>query len=208
MAARHEEKKRTAIAVGLAAQEERRLRREASMATIRAQNQEVRNYAARVRYETRPEVRKDTRDFFQAKRDAAYRTEKMMQEVDRKERDKRTEAFLGRALMLRDDVRSSEEQARSARGKVSARRQAEADTVRQKLEEENKRKKRISDNVKRAIHDHHDAAIQARANPFRREGDSPELDYERGQRMQQSIRESLKARSRAHTVTSPGAVSA
>ena len=85
-AARYEEKRRTAEAVGIQAQEERRLRREATKATVRAQEQAAIDYAAQVRYDTRPDVRKETREYFQAQRDSKYKMERDKQEQDRAER--------------------------------------------------------------------------------------------------------------------------
>ena len=46
------------------------------MTTIRLQEQAARDFAARVRYETRPDVRNETREFFQAQRDDTCAEEK------------------------------------------------------------------------------------------------------------------------------------
>ena len=54
-------------------------RKEHAKSTQRREEQAAKDYAARVRHETRPEVRLEGREMFQAQRDAMVQSEKSIQ---------------------------------------------------------------------------------------------------------------------------------
>ena len=68
---RHAEAAESSAAASAEAKAERAERREQAKATQRAEEEQARQYTAKVRYETRPELRQEGRDMFQAQREAA-----------------------------------------------------------------------------------------------------------------------------------------
>ena len=79
---RHEEAEAQGAATVAAAKAARAQRREQAKATQRAEAQEAKEYTAKVRYETRREVREEGKIMFQEQRDAIVAAEKRKQEVD------------------------------------------------------------------------------------------------------------------------------
>ena len=193
-AARHKELKENAHAAGVKSQIERQRRREASLATVKAQEQAAREFAAQVKYETRPDVRKETRDYFQAQRDQKCAEERYHQELDRRKRQALRTEFLGQQLHRVTDAHDSKENGNEGRRKVFEQRQqqvcrccrphfllssllsqrcvvscTQAEEVRQQLRVELERQRQMSEDIRREIKQRHDAVIGQRFNP-----DNPE----------------------------------
>ena len=82
------------LQVGAAAKVERAKRREDNLATVRKQEQQAKDYAAQVRFETRPDVRRVTREHFKARRDYVCEKERQKQEQDRQERQRNLDSFM------------------------------------------------------------------------------------------------------------------
>ena len=74
-----------AIAIGLAAKHARAERKEETKATVRREEQAAKDYAAKVRYETRPEVRQEGASWFQAQRDQKAEESRQKKEVEKAE---------------------------------------------------------------------------------------------------------------------------
>ena len=193
---RNELKRRTAVAVGLQAQEERRRRREESLKTVRKQEQAAKDFAAQVRYETRPDVRKETRDYFQAMRDGICASEKEKQNLDRKEIESHRQQFLDRAHYWKDDRNTTKEQTQIAREKLYEKRHKLANKLRNQLQEDQERMRQAQADVKREIKDNHDVVIQNRFRPWDQEMSDMQEFATLSSRSSPSIREGLKARSR------------
>ena len=70
----------SSIAASMKGRNERMARKERAKSTVLKEAAEAKAYTARVRYETRPDVRKEGRDMFQAQRDALVAAEKQQQE--------------------------------------------------------------------------------------------------------------------------------
>ena len=86
-------------------------------------NPYTKEYAARVRYETRPAVREKTRDFYQAKRNAMYRVEEDQKEENRVKRFVHKRHFLVEAQDRVAEIKNTDlVRARSARDVLEDRR--------------------------------------------------------------------------------------
>lgn len=161
---------------------------------MRAQEQAARDFAAQVQFETRPEVRKETRDFFHAQKEAIYASERQKQANDRRTRDEHNATFLRRALDTRLEIQSiSGPGARKARMEVAEKRRQEADAVRQQLQSAQERKKQAEEHLEREMREKRHAMVHERFDPT-----DARLNVARVE-----LRQSLKARSRAWTSQSP-----
>jgi hypothetical protein len=191
-AARKEEQRRNATMIAIKAKDERRRRREESLATVRAQEQAAKDFAAQVRFETRPDVRRETRDFFQAKRNAVYSEERDKQAQDRRRRGAENERFLAMTARTVGRIKEVDVHAQEARRKVAEKRHCEAEEVRQLLQSEKQRQRESTAQYKRELYERHDAVMRDRFDPSH-------LDEEWAAQLRDSptLRQSLKARSRA-----------
>lgn len=121
---RHAEGRKTAVAALETAKAQREERKEQAKATQRAEEQAAKDYAARVRYETRPEVRKEGRDMFFALREAIVVEEKKVQAGHAAIIEEHRGKYLAQQAALRAKVAASYENARQAKkGLEEARRQ-------------------------------------------------------------------------------------
>ena len=162
---RKREHRRTNSRVKAQAKVDRAERRQESMTTIRLQEQAAKDFAARVRYETRAEIRKETRDFFQTQRDAVCTDERQKQEEDRRSRKLSMEQYMGRALEIQVEVHTIKQNASDARHMLAMKRRDEADGVRRQLKYELERKRAMEEAWKRGVKGKHDAVIELRFDP-------------------------------------------
>ena len=135
------------------------------MTTIRLQEQAARDFAARVRYETRPDVRNETREFFQAQRDDTCAEERQKQEEDRQSRKASMEQYMERALEIQEEVHCTEQKASDAKRLLAMKRREEADGVRRQLHRELERKRAMQEAWERGVKGRHDAVIELRFDP-------------------------------------------
>ena len=196
VAARREEQVRTAEEVGIQAQIERRRRREESLATVRQQTKAAQDFAAQVRFETRPEVRKETRDYFQAKRNKVYATVKLQREDNRKKVSGEREHFLGVAAQKVVDAKNTRENAHDRQALIVKRHQAKAEETKRQLEADLERRRRQDHEYSRVIKERHDEVIRERFNPTNEELDGPRVNAWMSQASPSLIRAGLKAKSR------------
>ena len=179
-AARKEEEKRNATVIACKAQVERQQRREDALATVRKQEREAREFAERVKFETRPEVRELTRDYFQARRDAVYAEEKNRQHVNHFVRSEQRNTFLQKQGEVVAQIRAID--TIGTQRKIHEKKHNEADEVREQLRNEFDRKHHSDLMHWREVESHHDTMMQARFDP-----DGSPVD----------MRETFRARSRS-----------
>ena len=193
IAERHKRAAESAREAGIQAQIERRRHREEALATVRKQEQAAKDFAAQVRFETRPEVRKDTREFFQAQRDAVCAAERLQQERDKMVQEHARQQFLMQTAQTVADVMHTRQTIQQKRLKLVEKSRLEASRVRRQLEEERERNRRNAHSVERTIKEQHDAVIEQRFNP----NESGAVEVERILREQGTlgIRSNYKRRS-------------
>jgi hypothetical protein len=163
---RHEEHLKHGHMIALAAAEERRKRKEEALATVRKQTKATQDFAARVKHETRPEVREATRDFFQAKRDALAEKERALQQEGRMIREQDTQAFMEKmtgSVMETKELRGAG--VRRAREKTARKNQQAAEEVRQQLSAENERRKMREMEHSRQVEESHASKMAQKFNP-------------------------------------------
>lgn len=165
--ARNAEKERTAQLIAIQAQADRARHKEESLQTVRAQEKAKKEYAAQVRYETRPAVRQRTRDFYQASRDAMYRAEKIREEENRAIREAQLEEFLSGASERVLDVKVAELiSAPEARRRLEEKRWQDADEVRYQLYWEGERKRQEQERVARELQEKYETVRRDRFDPL------------------------------------------
>lgn len=98
---------------------------------------------ARVRNETRPEVRKDGRDFFQNQRDAMGDEERANNDESREAIARWKSDFLRDHVPLRNESQRVDEGAKAARDKLAEVRKQEADELRSQLQDERERGRQL-----------------------------------------------------------------
>lgn len=163
---RHEEQRKHGVMVALQAAEERRERREDNLKTVRAQQKATQDFAAQVKFQTRPAVRKLTRDFFQGQRNAIVANEKRKQEEDRQRRGELNAEFMEKQHHMIRDVRSvSELGVRKAKSKFEDKRRQEADEVRKRLQLEQDRSRQSAEDLDKVKREKHEAIMQERFDP-------------------------------------------
>ena len=163
---RHRERERTASVVALQAQQERSRRRDESLSTVRRQEQAARDFARHVKYETRPEVRRESRDFFRAQRDARGEEERAKKLEDRYQRGWDHFEFLAGAATRVSDVGLTDRNAAQSRTRLAEQRRQDADEMRVLLSSEQRRKRRNELMHERQIRERHDAAMLERETPL------------------------------------------
>ena len=200
IAERHKRAAETARETGIQAQIERRRHREEALATVRKQEQAAKDYAANVRFETRPEVRKDTRDFFQAQRNAVCAEERLQQQRDKLVQEQIRQQFLEKTAQRVADVKHTREMIQQKRLKLVQKSRQEAERVKRQLQEERERNLRNAHNVERVIKQQHDVVIDQRYNP--RESGSMEVESILREQGSLDIRSSVKRQSQQWAETS------
>jgi len=137
---RHRELAEHSMAASVATKVERSQRREQALSTKRSEEQLAKEYAAQVRYETRPEVRQEGRDMFQAQRNATTASVKRMQEENASKIAQQKQAYLEKQEMIKAKVESMHAVARASRGDLVEERKQKAAEMRRHLEAERARK--------------------------------------------------------------------
>ena len=162
-AKRHEEARVHGHMIALQAAEERQERKEQSLATVRAQQKAARDFAAQVKYETRPDVRKETREFFQAQRKAVCAHERAMQAEGRALRDEENDSFMEKAI---DTVLLAKElsgpRAMHAKREIWEQKRQAAEEVRQQLQSEHERRTRREEGQRENIEARYSATMAAK----------------------------------------------
>ena len=133
----------SAIAIGEAAKVARAERKEETKATVRRQEQAAREYTAKVRYETRPEVRQESSAHFQAQRLAIAKEARSNAERERIGIEMRRQAYLVAANLVRTKVEKLHETARVSREQLAETRKQDADKMRADLNREKQRKQQL-----------------------------------------------------------------
>jgi len=199
--ARKTEQQRSATVIRERAQCERRKRREESLATVRSQTQAAKDFAARVRHETRPAVRQNSAEYFQAQRDTICAEERERQLADRLMRHCQQDAFLSQASERIHKVQVTDMDAMDARRRLAEQRRQEADEVRRQLQAERERKEQAEEVATRELRERHDTVLGQRWNPLLGRpavtADSEEVAAGSGsENPRLEIRQGLKAKSR------------
>lgn len=125
----------------------------------------MRNFAAQVRYETRPDVRKVTREHFQRQRDAVCAAEREKQAADKLARVKTHEQYLRGALGAREDVRRTAEEIRSQRERIASEKEDEAAFMRQQRWVHQARRQRQKEELLDALRASHAVVMDNRFDP-------------------------------------------
>lgn len=187
------DERRYASEVGVYAQEERKRHRQETHAMARQQQEQARVMAARVRYETRPELRSEPREYFQAQRDAACRAERERQRADQKRKQSNQVEFLARAFERVANAFMVDEAAAEARPRLLLARRVEAEELRQHLNAERLRAKEMEVCAQIDVKAKHDRMIGERHDPYASSVGSSVAPV----RTQHDLRNNLRARSRA-----------
>lgn len=193
IAERHKRAAETAREAGIQAQIERRRHREEALATVRKQEQEAKDFAAQVRFETRPEVRKNTREFFQAQRDAVCAEERLQQQRDKMVQEHMRNEFLRQTAQTVADIKQTREAIQQKRQKLVEKSRMEASRVKRQLQEERERNRRNAHSIERTIKEQHDAVIEQRFNA--NEGDTVEVEKILREQGTLGLRSNIKRRS-------------
>lgn len=155
-------KKKVAAAHGQAEQEARAARREHAKSTKNKEFAAAKDHTARVRHETRPAVRQEGRDMFQAQRDAIAAT---VAETSLENQDKiawQREQFVAEHAPIRKAVKAADAVAKQARLALAAQRKADADALREQLAAEKERKRRLGEEMKQSYSEKHSAVFESR----------------------------------------------
>ena len=154
--ARFQAERENAIAIGEAAKKSRAENKEKAKATVRREEQAAKDFTARVRYETRPEVRQVGASMFQAQRDGIAEAARQKAEADAAAMKAAQQAYLAAADQVKERVERLHASTKASRQSLKeARRQGAAD-LRANLEAERQRKKEIerqTQQTKQLVHD-------------------------------------------------------
>lgn len=140
MSVRYSQRRLACEAASARAKSERRERKEESQSTRRKEEQEARAYTARVRYETRPEVRQQGREMFQAQRNATVAQEKRQQEANSQAIDEARRRYLERQVHVRERVAEVKSNAKQMRELLAESRRQDAVEMKGLLGRERARK--------------------------------------------------------------------
>ena len=156
VAIRKQIERENAVKIGEAAKVARAERREQAKATVRREEQAARDFTARVRHETRPEVRQESKNLFQQQRDAVAEAARVKLEHERTEVQAQRTAYLNMANKTKGKVAELHAASKASLQALAEKRKADAWTVRQALGDEFKRKISIEEEgrqVRKALHD-------------------------------------------------------
>ena len=199
-AARHLEKERTAAETAKQAAAERAVRKEETLVTKRAQAQAAKDYAARVRYETRPALAQGSRAMFQSQREAVCAAERAQQGVNREKRSENLSQFLKWARETVFNVKEGDEIDTwiKKRG-LEDQKHRDADDVRQQLQTGGQRKRRVEDDTLAGLRDMRNAIVHQRFDPLAEDewlNDAREREADKIRQAAFTTRSSLQVRSR------------
>ena len=145
-----------AIQIGAQAKIARAERREQAKATVKREEQAAKEYTERVRYETRPEVRKEGKDLFQAQRDAIAAEAREKLEEERRQMAVQRERYMNMASGVKARVDEMHASTKAAKERLAEARRQDAATVRATLNAERERKRQHDEESrenKQALHD-------------------------------------------------------
>ena len=140
MQARQKFEKEHAVAIGEAAKVARAQRRERALATVRREEEAAREASAKVRYETRPEVRQESAALFEARRKALAEESRQKHEAEQRKAMALRKEYLDAAGRVRSNVKNTRSSTQNAREALAEARRQEADKMREQLEAERRRR--------------------------------------------------------------------
>lgn len=164
-----------AIAIGEAAKALRAERREEAKATVRLQEQAARDFTARVRYETRPEVRQESSSLFQHQRDAAAEAARQKQEIERAQVKEQRAAYLQMASQVKDKVAGLHAASKASQLALKESRKTDAWQVRSSLDDEYQRKMRNEEQSRQNRQYMHDQILEWKVHSVVEPDDEQEL---------------------------------
>ena len=132
-----------AIATGKAAKIARAKRKEQTKATVRREVEAARNYTAQVRYETRPEVRREGAEMFQQQRNRSAEETREQSEADAETMARAQAKYLAAAEQVKQKVGSLHASTKASRESLAEARRQNAKDVRTNLRNEAERKKQL-----------------------------------------------------------------
>ena len=154
---RHKEQHDISIAASIASKVERSQRREESLSTKRAQEEQAKHQAAQVRFETRPEVRQEGREMFQAQRNATTAEVKQMLEENALKIAQQKNAYLEKQISIKKKVDALKAASLGSREGLRENRKQQATELRSLLEHERARMLELKDAAKQEVAAKHDS---------------------------------------------------
>jgi hypothetical protein len=154
---RHKEQHDISIAASIASKVERSQRREESLSTKRAQEEQAKHQAAQVRFETRPEVRQEGREMFQAQRNATTAEVKQMLEENALKIAQQKQAYLAKQVSIKNKVDALKAASLGSREGLRENRKQQATELRSLLEHERARMLELKDAAKQEVAAKHDS---------------------------------------------------
>lgn len=154
---RHKEQHDISIAASIASKVERSQRREESLSTKRAQEDQAKHQAAQVRFETRPEVRQEGREMFQAQRNATTAEVKQMLEENALKIAQQKNAYLEKQISIKKKVDALKAASLGSREGLRENRKQQATELRSLLEHERARMLELKDAAKQEVAAKHDS---------------------------------------------------
>jgi hypothetical protein len=148
---RHKEQHDLSIAASIASKVERSQRREESLSTKRAQEDQAKHQAAQVRFETRPEVRQEGREMFQAQRNATTAEVKQMLEENALKIAQQKNAYLEKQISIKKKVDALKAASLGSREGLRENRKQQATELRSLLEHERARMLELKDAAKQEV---------------------------------------------------------
>ena len=156
VAERHRAEREQAVAIGEAAKVARAERKEKTKATVRREEQAAREYTARIKHETRPELRQMSRRVFQEQRDAIAYAEKLQSERDARAIEEERLRYLINGVETRRRVEVLRAKSHASRQKLAQHRKQMAGELRGELGDERERMLRDDEERRQAkqwVHD-------------------------------------------------------
>ena len=161
--ARVQAEREEATSIAEAAKAARAVRREQAKATIKKQERAAQEFTAKVRYETRAEVRQEGLDMFEARRRAVAEEARLRAEREAKDIQAQRQAYLASAAQQR--VRIAQEHAKShqSREALVEKRRHEAERVRVRIAEAREQKAYEEEMRRQGTHAMHDEVLMWKA---------------------------------------------
>lgn len=153
---RHLAEREEKSAIGEAAKLARAERKEQTKATVRREEQEAREYTAKVRHETRPEVRHEASQHFVKQRKALADAIRERSEAEKAALTQKREAYLDAATKRRDVQRALLDHARTSRDALEEQRKHDAAQVRAESSAALQRKQETEQRLRQTTRELHD----------------------------------------------------
>jgi hypothetical protein len=129
------------------------------------QAQQAKDFAEQVRFETRPEVRRVVREYFQARRDALGAAERDKQERDRREKARAQDEFLAKAFHAHEEIREGTTRIATTHEALERQRHEEARQIKEHTQTSLERARHRLEAQQRLVKAQHDAVICSRFDP-------------------------------------------